>query len=232
MQNLLLLHGALGVSRDLNAISEVLEKRGIRVHHFLFPGHGKKEAQGDFTIEQFSHALEQHIAQNNLAGTDVFGYSMGGYVALHLAAKQNGTIRRIITLGTKFNWSADSVEKETKQLNPEIISQKVPAFARQLEEKHGTNWAQLLNKTAVLMRDISSRQYLNDETLKKIEVPVLIGLADKDQMVSLDETVHVVNALPKAYMYMLPCTRHAVETVNAGVLGQIIVDFITEEKLK
>ncbi|HOZ88026.1 MAG TPA: alpha/beta fold hydrolase [Bacteroidia bacterium] len=232
MQNLLLLHGALGTSRDLTAIGEALEQRGIRIHHFLFPGHGEKEAPGAFHIEQFTLALEQYIVQNNLTGTDVFGYSMGGYVALALAARQTEIFRRIITLGTKFNWSTASVEKETKQLNPEIIVQKVPAFARQLALKHGANWPDLLHKTADLMRDISSRQYLDDLTLKKIAQPVLIGLADKDQMVSLDETVHVVNTLPKAFMYMLPCTKHPVETVNAGLLGQIILDFVTDEKMK
>ena len=109
------------------------------------------------------------------------GYSLGGYVALNLALKPDHEIKKIITLGTKFNWNADSVEKETKQLNPEIITQKIPAFAKILEGKHGEEWKDLVRKTAGMMKKIGADNLLTAEALRKIEIPVLIGLADKDQ---------------------------------------------------
>ena len=65
---------------------------------------------------------------------------------------------------------------------------------------------------------------LNDFT--KIESNVLIGLGDKDNMVSLNETTAVYKQLKNGSMYMLPDTKHPIETVNMGLLVKIIEGFI------
>lgn len=225
MENIILLHGALGASSDLEPLSGKLKQRGFTVFSFSFSGHGKTAFQSEFGIEQFGKELEELIHSNKLAKANVFGYSMGGYVALHLAQKQNGLLNKVITLGTKFNWSDEAVTKETKQLNAELIFQKVPAFAKALEEKHGT-WKELLSATADMMWEINKAQYISAESLKQISIPVLIGLADKDQMVTLDETISVYKTLPNASMYMLPGTKHPLETANPELLSMLISDFI------
>ena len=43
---------------------------------------------------------------------DIFGYSMGGYVALHAARRHPERIGSIMTLGTKFAWDTPTAEKE------------------------------------------------------------------------------------------------------------------------
>lgn len=226
MQNIVLLHGALGCSSDLNAISSELEKNDLKPYRFSFSGHGKTPYHNAFGIEQFTSELENYIRENNLSNPIVFGYSMGGYVALLLASKQPKLIGNIITLGTKFNWNKQTVEKETAMLNPDVISQKVPAFAKSLEQKHGENWKTLLHKTAILMWEIHEKNFLNNETLKGIQIKTLVGLGDKDNMVSMEETYHVYRTLSKANMYMLPETKHILETVNAKTLCDLILPYI------
>lgn len=135
MANIILLHGALGSSGDLNALSKVLIRRGLSVSSFSFSGHGKTSLGPAYGIEQFALELEHHILENSLKNSSVFGYSMGGFVALYLASKQKKIIKSIVTLGTKFNWSKDAVERELKMLNPELILAKVPSFAKTLEIK-------------------------------------------------------------------------------------------------
>jgi hypothetical protein len=51
----------------------------------------------------------------------------------------------------------------------------------------------------------------------------LIGLADKDNMVSLEETTAVYKQLKNGAMYMLPNTKHPIEIVNVGLLLKIIL---------
>lgn len=226
MQNILLLHGALGAATDLEPLSKSLSQKGFSVYSLTFSGHGKTNFESDFNIPQFSKELETFIKVNKLENLTVFGYSMGGYVALALAQKSQSLINKIITLGTKFNWSEEAVSKEIKQLNPDIIQEKVPAFANLLEQKHGNSWKELLVKTAGLMKDIHVHQYLSTERLQEIKTPVLLGLADKDQMVSLDETTEVYKTLAMANMYMLPNTKHPLETVNVDLLSSLIENFI------
>lgn len=225
MKNLILLHGALGSSEDLDALKHQLEQLGHKVYSFTFSGHAGTAYQPVFTIPQFSRELESFITEQALNHATVFGYSMGGFVALHLAASKPGVIDAVITLGTKFDWSKESVEKETKMMDPHLIEEKVPTFAKALESRHG-NWKELLARTADLMQDLHQNNFLNDEVLKQIQVPVLLGLGDKDLMVSLEETRHVFKTLPKASMYMLPATKHPIETANAGLLSQVVTSFL------
>ncbi|MBL7919415.1 MAG: alpha/beta fold hydrolase [Bacteroidia bacterium] len=228
MQTLILTHGALGFKGDLENLKNALINEGFEVHTFSFSGHGKQDFENEFNIPQFSLELENFIAKNNIIQPSVIGYSMGGYVALNLVLKNNSVINKIITLGTKFNWSKETVEKETRMLVPETILEKVPVFAKNLQTKHGTTWTELLKRTANLMRDISIKNYLNSESLKTIQNKVLLGLGDKDQMVSIEETVNVYKALSNANMYMLPATKHPVESLNIAVFITMVKEFLKE----
>jgi len=229
MKNILLLHGALGSSEDLVSLENALKKENLKVYTFSFSGHGKTPFKDKFGIEQFVKELEGFIKEKKLSELTVFGYSMGGYVALFLASQQNDLIQKIITLGTKFDWSKNSVDKETKMLDPKIISEKVPAFAKALETKHGEVWNDLLLKTADLMREIHEKEFLTTELLKGLQIPALLGLGDKDQMVSLEETTGVFKLLPNAAMFMLPKTKHQLESANLNLLSKVILDFVTQD---
>ena len=114
-------------------------------------------------------------------------------------------------------------------LNPELIFEKVPAFAKVLETIHGKNWKELVLNTALMMKEIGEKNLLNYEEIKNINTPVLLGLADKDQMVTLDETRSVFGNLPNAAMYMLPRSKHQIESVNVDLLSKFIFDFITSK---
>lgn len=222
MRNILLLHGALGTAKDLEKLAIALSGKGVKTHLFSFSGHSKTEFRDTFGIEQFSQELGEYINNQKLRDVELFGYSMGGYVALYYAL-HNGSVSKVITLGTKFNWNEETVKKETGMLNPDILEEKVPAFASSLAAKHGVNWKELVGKTAQMMWDIKHKNFIHPLNLNRINSKVLIGLADNDQMVTLDESFNIYKSIPKAQMYMLPGTRHSFETVNVDLLTSIIV---------
>lgn len=225
MKDIILLHGAIGASDQLNPLAESLSVKGFSVHQFSFSGHGKMAFQERFSIEQFAVELYQFILEHNLEQPNVFGYSMGGYVALYLESQKPNLIGKIATLATKFDWTPDGAIKEAAMLNPETIQQKVPHFAEALQKRHGENWIALLNKTAEMMKALGDSPLLNDEVLNTIESPVLLGLGDKDSMVRLDETRKVFAALPTSNMYMLPNTKHPIEGVNVELLVSILANY-------
>ena len=230
MQSIILLHGALGCDSDLTGLSESLAEYGFITHHFSFSGHGNVPFQKAFGIEQFANELHDFIELNKIDKPNLFGYSMGGYVALYYALLNRWPIDTIITLGTKFNWSNDVITKETGQLNPQIIEEKLPSFAKLLKAKHGTNWVDLLSKTADLMKEINQKQFLSVEKLTEIKHRVVLGLGDKDTMVSLDETLAVRKMLPNSYMYVLPDTKHPFETVDVNLLAFLIKQQLIKSK--
>jgi len=110
-------------------------------------------------------------------------------------------------------------------LDAKTIAEKVPKFAEALKTRHGNDWEALLQKTADMMLGLGTNNTLKLTDVSLIENKVLIGLADKDTMVSLDETTAVYKQLKNGAMYMLPNTKHPIESVNVSLLSKIISDF-------
>src|SRR5687768_6245802 len=104
MRQLLLLHGAIGSSEQLKPLADNLSK-DFHVHLFDFPGHGGKPLPAGFSIQFFAESVVEYLNKNNLLKVSVFGYSMGGYVAMYLAKHYPLLIDHVITLATKFEWN-------------------------------------------------------------------------------------------------------------------------------
>lgn len=140
MKSLILLHGALGSESLFQPLKNDLQK-DYEIHSFNLGGHGKTpfDTRG-FGIEVFAEELNSFIQSKQLVKPVIFGYSMGGYVALYLEAINPGSFDQIITLGTKFGWNPEASRKEASRLKPDIIEQKVPAFAQMLATRHGDQW--------------------------------------------------------------------------------------------
>lgn len=227
MKSIILLHGAIGADDQLVALGNALAAKQANVHRFSFSGHGKTPFRDRFGIEAFASELEQYINDHQLSRPDVFGYSMGGYVALYLAKSKRGFLGKIVTLGTKFAWSPEIAAKEIKMLDAATIMEKVPKFAAALEARHGAEWQRLLKETAMMMTALGADPALKESDVSSIENKVLIGLADHDTMVTLDETLAVYKQLKQADMYMLPATKHPIETVNTALLAEIITAYLS-----
>ncbi|MBL7831901.1 MAG: alpha/beta fold hydrolase, partial [Saprospiraceae bacterium] len=115
MKNLIFLHGALGAASQFDRFKELMPV-GFSFHSFDFEGHGKSESLNEITIENLANQLANYC--KNLNEYSIFGYSMGGYIALY--ATSTGLIhpKNIVTLGTKFDWTPQFAEKEVTMLDP------------------------------------------------------------------------------------------------------------------
>jgi pimeloyl-ACP methyl ester carboxylesterase len=214
--DLILLHGALGSAAQFDPWLPLLTP-DYEVHTLDFEGHGAQPfADRPFAIPHFAENLQTLIAERGLVAPRVFGYSMGGYVALYLARHQPGLLGRIITLATKFDWHPAGAAAEVKRLDPSTMRAKVPQFAAQLAARHhGNDWEQHLAKTAALMLGLGDAPALTVADFAALQVPVRLGLGDRDKMVTLEETVAAYRQLPQGELYVLPGTGHLLE----GVVG-------------
>lgn len=226
MKSIILLHGAIGAKDQLEPLAKELSANGYQTYSLNFSRHGQTPFQTNFGIQQFADELLEFVVKTHLIRPVVFGYSMGGYVALYLASQKPGLFDEIITLGTKFEWSPEIAAKETKMLDAKTIAEKVPKFAAALQSRHGNEWEQLLKRTADMMIDLGNNNLLNPTTFSQIKNKVLIGLADGDTMVSVNETDNAASKISGAKRYTLQNTKHPIETVNAAELVQLIEGFL------
>ena len=219
MQHLLLLHGAIGAKDQLEALSIALQPY-YKVHMINFYGHGGEPFNEDFSIQAFAAGVQSYMAANDIHSAHIFGYSMGGYVGMYLAKNNPALIMKLVTLATKFYWDETVAAKEMKMLDATAIRQKVPAFAQQLEKRHGgDNWINLLDKTKHLLFQLGNNNLLQPHDYKSIATECLIMLGDRDKMVSLDETVNTYLGLKAAQLCILPGTAHPIEQVDTNVLA-------------
>jgi pimeloyl-ACP methyl ester carboxylesterase len=222
---LLLLHGALGSSAQWESLSRPLSG-SFEIHTFDFSGHGSKPLQGTFSMPTFALEVEKYLTEHKIANANIFGYSMGGYVALYLASQKPDLVRTIFTLGTKFLWTSDYAVQETGKLDAEKILAKVPAFAAELEKRHtASNWKEVLTNTRAMMLALGNRNLLTPDVLDKIQQPVRIGIGDRDNTVSVKEAAEVVNALSNAQLEVFPNTPHPLERVSPERLAFSIKEF-------
>ena len=231
MYPVLLLHGALGSKTQLDPLKAKLLALGFNVFTLNFSGHSGEPFSTSFGIETFAEDVKRFIELRNLGKVNIFGYSMGGYVAVWLAAKHPTVVNRVVTLGTKFDWDPTSAEKEIRKVNPEKIQEKVPAFARILESRHAPNdWKDLLGHTATMMKNLGDEPLLNKEVLPTIKHDITILLGDHDDMADPQFSKDVSTWLPNGHYKTLDNTHHPIERTDLNLLCKILEKRFSELK--
>lgn len=223
---LLLLHGAIGSQEQFNSLTKLLQK-DFEVIVLNFSGHGGRELPvSDFSIKLFVNDVLDLLIEKNISSINIFGYSMGGYVALYIARYFPSIVGKVFTLATKFDWNESASEKEVRMLIPEKIEEKVPAFASHLKLlHHPQDWKLVMKKTADMMMEMGKRQPLLENDFKQIAHTVRLGVGDIDKMVSTDETMRIAMRIPNASFLLFNDTPHPMEQVDVQRLSNELSNF-------
>lgn len=225
MQHLLLLHGAIGAKDQLMPLKKQLSTDFI-IHAINFSGHGREPVPEEpFSIELFANNVFSYMEKENIQQTNIFGYSMGGYVGMYIARHSPAKISKLVTLATKFKWDEKIAADEIKMIDPELIIKKVPAFAKELEDRH-VNWQHVLYRTAIMLKNLGRDNTLKEADYLSVDIPTLLLVGDRDKLISVDETTSVFKKLPKAEMGVLPNTPHPFAQVDPVLLSILIKRFL------
>ena len=223
----LLLHGAIGAAATMRPLARRLAPH-FAVHVMDFAGHGAAPAPpAPLTVELLADQVAAYLAAHALAPARLFGYSLGGYVALHLAATRPELVARVQTLATKLAWDAEVAAAMNRGLDPAAIRAKAPKLAAALEAMHtGMGCEALLDATRRMLADLSDRPRLTSETWPRITLPVRMSIGDRDTTVSIEETLTAVRALPMGELEVIPGLPHAIEKMDLDLVARSVVEFL------
>ena len=221
MTAIVLVHGALGDASTLTPLADHLEALGAsRPRTLELAGHGTSAGAAPFSIERFAEQLADAVDEPSI----VFGYSMGGYVALHLAATVPGLLAGVVTLGTKLAWSPEVALREGAMLDPVAMRAKVPNFADRLAARHSAlGWETVCVATRDLMTALGDRPLVGPDALAAIAVPVTLMVGDRDATVTVEETLATARALPDGGCAVLPRTPHPIERAPLDAVARGIL---------
>lgn len=219
---MLFLHGALGSAAQFETLRPHFPPE-TPIFVLNLPGHGGLPTDAPYSIERFAEAVLAFLAEKNETQADIFGYSMGGYVALWLAWKHPERVRGVVTLNTKLDWSPDTAARMSAMFDTEKIEAKVPQFAQALAQAHApADWKQVARLTADFLRDLGDGKGLPPEAFEQIACPVTILRGELDNTVSADESQRVANLLPQGTYQEIPGGRHALEQVDAAIVATLV----------
>lgn len=226
---MLLLHGALGARHELDALGALVSRRRP-VLAVEFEGHGATPARDRaFTLPGFVENVVAALDSAGLEKVDVFGYSMGGYVALSFALAHPSRVSTITTLGTRFAWDAEGAAHAVAALDPEVLRKKAPDYVRTLTRRHegAGGWEAVVARTAALLTTLGAEPPLGPAELARIQQRVRIMVGDRDRVVSVEESAEVFRQLPAGELMVLPRTPHPLEQVDVYRLADVLIEIMS-----
>lgn len=214
---ILLLHGALATSTEMAPLQKLLPADTAAL---TFVGHDATSVlPATLTITTFVEQLDAYFRRHTSTAVTVVGHSLGGYVALaHAALYEDSPICRIVTYGTKFDWSAPQVAHMLATLHPEN-----EALMEYLKKKFADKALPLLLATTHMMAHIERLDALTPADLADVQIPVDVVLGDKDKVVSRAESERVVGLLAQGQLHVLKESRHELERSDLPALARIIL---------
>lgn len=225
LNKLILLHGALGNKEQFSSLVPELEKT-FDLHRLDFEGHGDiGPPEGPFRIEYFAENVLGYMDEHGIGKANIFGYSMGGYVALALARDHPEQVKKVATLGTILEWNEQVAERECAYLYPQKIKEKVPHFARQLEKRHQHGWERVVYRTRDMLQHLGVNPPIKKEDWKQYDQSIRFHIGDRDTTAGLEQTVEIYQLVDHAELSVLPNTGHSLDDINVKILSASLADF-------
>lgn len=222
---LLMLHGALATQRQFDSLISTLNS-SREPYCITFEGHGEYgPIDRPYRIESFADNVIHYLDQKGIEKADLFGYSMGGYVALYLARQAPGRVRRLATLATVLSWDEETAEREADFLDPKKIEEKVPDFSRKLDQRHSFGWKEVVTKTKEMILHLGRNPVLSDDDWSAIQHPVRLHVGDRDSSAGPEQTLRIYRRFKNGELSVLPDTSHSIDQTEMKLLTPSVKDF-------
>lgn len=246
---LLLLHGFTGSADEWAELTLALA--GLReVIAVDLLGHGRSSAPADpmaYTMERCVAALLGLMDALGIARADVLGYSMGGRVALQLAAAAPGRLGRLI-LESASPGIEDEVERAARAASDDALADRIearglewfvehwasiPLFASQASlpaaERAALRERRLRGSTTGYANSLrgmgAGRQSSLWARLPRVGMPVLLVSGEIDiKYVAINE--RMAGLLPDARHIVVAGAGHTVHLERRQAFAQLVVGFL------
>ncbi len=235
-QPLVLLHGAFSaIGTSFDALLPELAKTR-QVVALELQAHGRTaDIDRPLTIEQMADDVAAALKELGIEQADLFGYSMGAFVALHAVLRHPEVVRKLVLASTTYNMSGvhpglmDGFADMTADMM--VGSPWHDEYMR--IAPNPDNFATLFAKKTQMDR---ATQDVPAEAIRAIMAPTLIVIGDSD-LVRPEHAVEMfrllgggvfgdIAGLPTSQLAVLPGTTHVSLVQRADLLLPIITPFL------
>jgi pimeloyl-ACP methyl ester carboxylesterase len=227
-QPLILLHGGVGAIEMFGEVLQLLAA-GRQVIALELQGHGHTaDIDRPLTYEHMADDVAALLRHLGIEEADVFGFSMGGGVALQVAIRHPEVVRKLVVASASYTSEGlyPEVGEAIENVTPELF-----AGTPLLEEytRVAPNPDDFPNLVTKLKRLDMEPFAWSPEDIQRIEAPTLIVIGDSDGT-RLEHAVGMfrllgggvfgdIVGLPKSQLAVLPGTAHFVPP-GSGLLDR------------
>jgi pimeloyl-ACP methyl ester carboxylesterase len=249
---LLFLHGLGGSWKDW---SDTLPgfAATYRVMAVDFPGFGgSDQPEVKYSIEWLTDVMEQFIQKRKLDGVNLVGHSMGGLVALNLAARPNSRIKKLIVtdavgigdkaefmsyamtkkiMGPETRWESFEgfLKEEFRGMVESFVKDRKPQTARDFFEsvpKNPITGNRLLPMTPSVQMTASIIDFDIRPKLASIRQPTLILWGAKDPVAPPQDASFLKKEIPQSRLIFLSDSGHSPMKEHPSFFNQELGKFL------
>lgn len=172
------------------------------------------DSVGQLTYEKMTDDLAALLDHLKTGPVDVLGWSDGGIEALLLGARHPDKVRKLVAMAA--NLQAEAVYPQTDQLVKDMLA-AIPPDARKTPEGRRE-----VKVTTIMLTE----PHIDLALLKRVTAPTLILSGDHD-LIRLDHTVAIYEALPNAQLAVFPNSTHMVPFDDPAAFNAVVERFLT-----
>jgi pimeloyl-ACP methyl ester carboxylesterase len=221
---LVLIHGGVCTIEDCMGPVRAALAAGRQTIAMEQQAHGRTaDIDRPLSYDQMTEDTAALLKQLKVENADVIGYSMGGAIALRLAQRHPGLVRKVAVFGTGY--SAAGFPPGFLDAFKTMKAEDIPAAFRQAYEKVAPDpkgWPQLVEKIKGL---VHTAKDMTPDDLKKIQAPVLVMIGDAD-IVRAEHAVEMSRLMPNAKLAILPVSDHFAFVQRADWVSAMIKAFL------
>lgn len=220
---LLFLHGAAGTTRHELA---PLMRRLASSFHLVgldLSGHGTSAVPTDapLSLDLFVEDVRTALDALDISSAHVFGFSLGGGVALHLAHRHPERVDRLSVFQTNVRWAQTQVAQMKMRLDLDTLRERAPDRAHRLQSRHEAP-ARLLRRLQNFVDGLPERSEALWDTLPDLSAPTLVGGVDQDPLFGPETPRALHRQLPDARLALLPGDRHSLPHAPLSLLAPLL----------
>lgn len=233
---LLLLHGGLfDIEQQFGEVLPHLAGTR-RVIATEFQGHGHTNDIGrPLTAAGLASDVVGLLAELGLEQVDVFGFSVGGAVALHLAIEHPELVRKAIVSSVSYHPDGDRGEnaEAVGEMSVDMIAGTPMEQHYRVKSPHPDRLQGLLDKLATFDEGFEG---WSDDDVRDIAAPTLVTVGDCD-MVELDHAVQFLRlrggdvngdfeGVPASQLAVFPGTTHFFGMARTNLVRDVVLTFL------
>ncbi len=210
---LLLVHGNGGSIGGLAAQIEFFKTHRLVIAMDSRDQGRSSDSAGPLTYEKMTDDLAALLDHLKTGPVDMIGWSDGGIEALLMGVRHPDKVKKLVAMAANLN--PEAVYPETDKLVRDMLA-SIPADVRKTPQG--------LRETKV-STIMLTEPHVDLAVLKSVTAPTLILSGDHD-LVRLDHTVAIYEALPNAQLAVFPNSTHMVPYDNPQLFNATVERFL------